>query len=407
MEAPSGLQRRRRPQREGEGARRRFAESTPTTWSTGSTPRERSTESRSPGYLRGRRWSTAESRTPSFVGVKLDIDTWRWQGVPFYLRTGKRLPRRTTQIAVTFKPPPVCIFHGDEDDCPIQPNVILLTLAAQRELRGPLRGDAPPAPTTLSPSRWLSTTRPSSTSIPDAYQTLIFDVIQGDQTLFVRADEVEASWRLWTPLLDAARHPAPLRGRNLGPRGYQRGRCACGRTNGRCGADAVPETVLGADSLRSDHHDVPTVETSPGGCRAHLPILGRSSPCRRDHADRHGRHHRRGCGSGRPPVRGGADRRAAGAPRRRGVPHRVSIPRRTRPARSPRRRRQAGRKRRGRDRPSPGSPRSRRRPTVPGPVRTSRRSRRTRAYAPPTSPRNSGARRSRSRPTCANSRTSG
>jgi glucose-6-phosphate 1-dehydrogenase len=148
----------------------------------------------------------ADSKTPTFVGMKLAIDTWRWQGVPFYLRTGKRLPRRVTQIAITYKPAPVCIFHGVADTCPISPNVIVLTLQPDEgfEVRFELK---PPGEPTRVISKALSFDYGAEfASVPDAYQTLLFDVITGDQTLFVRADEVEASWRLWTPFLEADDH---------------------------------------------------------------------------------------------------------------------------------------------------------------------------------------------------------
>jgi len=170
---------------------------------------------RVPGYLE-EVGVDPESTTPSFVGLKLNIPTWRWQGVPFYLRTGKRLPRRTTQIAVTFKAPPVCIFHGDEDDCPIQPNVILLTLQPNESFEVRFEVRTPGANHVVS--KPLSFDYEAEfTQIPDAYQTLIYDVIQGDQTLFVRADEVEASWRLWTPLLDAAAVLHPYEAGTWGP----------------------------------------------------------------------------------------------------------------------------------------------------------------------------------------------
>ena len=158
-----------------------------------------------------------DSRTPTFVGMKLALDTWRWQGVPFYLRTGKRLPRRVTQIAITYRPAPVCIFHGVNDGCPISPNVIVLTLQPDEgfEVRFELK---PPGEPPRVVSKALSFDYDAEfTSIPDAYQTLLFDVIVGDQTLFVRGDEVEASWRLWTPLLDSAHPVHPYAAGTWGP----------------------------------------------------------------------------------------------------------------------------------------------------------------------------------------------
>ncbi|MDH3500470.1 MAG: glucose-6-phosphate dehydrogenase [Acidimicrobiia bacterium] len=148
-----------------------------------------------------------DSRTPTFVGVQVAIDTWRWQGVPFFLRTGKRLPRRTTQIAVTYKPAPVCIFHGEHDECPIRPNVVVLTLQPDEGFQLRFEVKKPGSPPSVASKHFTFDYDAEFDSIPDAYQTLIFDAITGDQTLFVRGDEVEASWRLWTPILDLDDHP--------------------------------------------------------------------------------------------------------------------------------------------------------------------------------------------------------
>jgi glucose-6-phosphate 1-dehydrogenase len=147
-----------------------------------------------------------DSRTPTFVGVKLSIDSWRWQGVPFYLRTGKRLPRRTTQIAVTFKPAPICLFHGRRDDC-LHPNVLLLTLQPDEGFQLRFEVKRPGSPPSVATRNFTFDYAAEFESIPDAYETLLFDVITGDQTLFVRGDEIESSWRLWTPILDLPDHP--------------------------------------------------------------------------------------------------------------------------------------------------------------------------------------------------------
>ncbi|CAN5488283.1 MAG: glucose-6-phosphate dehydrogenase [Acidimicrobiia bacterium] len=153
-----------------------------------------------PGY-REEGTVAPDSATPTFVAMRVYVHSWRWEGVPFYLRTGKRLPEGTTQIAITYKPPPVCIFHGITDDCPISPNVLILTLQPNEgfEVRFELK----------APGEANVVTQPMSFNyadrfheLPSAYQTLLLDVVTGDQTLFVRADEVEASWRLWTPLLE-------------------------------------------------------------------------------------------------------------------------------------------------------------------------------------------------------------
>ena len=163
-----------------------------------------------PGYLEEAN-VRPDSNIPTFAALRIDISNYRWAGVPFFLRTGKRLPRQTTQVALTYKRAPVCLFHGMADDCPMQPNVILLTLQpdegfeVQFELKAP--GDPPRVV-----SRPLHFDYEAEFDvIPDAYQTLLLDVITGDQTLFVRADEVEQAWRLYTPLLaeDIPLHPYP------------------------------------------------------------------------------------------------------------------------------------------------------------------------------------------------------
>ena len=147
-----------------------------------------------------------DSTTPTFVGAKVEIHSWRWEGVPFYLRTGKRLPRRTTQIAITYKRAPVCLFHGVSDECPIRPNVIVLTMQPHEgfEIRFELKS---PGTETVVSKPMSFDYQEDFTSIPDAYQTLLHDVMIGDQTLFVRADEVEASWALWTPIIERSDIP--------------------------------------------------------------------------------------------------------------------------------------------------------------------------------------------------------
>ena len=154
-----------------------------------------------PGY-REEEGVDADSRTPTFVGIRLHIDTWRWQGVPFYLRTGKRLPRSLTQIAVTFLPPPLCIFHGARDGCNMAPNVLLITLQPDEGFTLRFSVKAPGEPLTIESQELRFSHDDVYGALPDAYQALIQDVIEGDQTLFVRSDETEASWRLYDQLLN-------------------------------------------------------------------------------------------------------------------------------------------------------------------------------------------------------------
>ena len=157
------------------------------------------------------------SLTPTFVGMELEVDTWRWRGVPFYLRTGKRLPKRITEVAVTFQRPPLCIFHGHRDSCVVEPNVLLITLQPDEGFTLSFNVKTPDAALMID-SQDLSFSHDDVYGrLPDAYQTLILDVIEGDQTLFVRSDEVEASWRLYDPLLDYHPEPYPYEAGTWGP----------------------------------------------------------------------------------------------------------------------------------------------------------------------------------------------
>jgi glucose-6-phosphate 1-dehydrogenase len=159
----------------------------------------------------------AGSTTPTFAGVRIEIPNYRWQGVPFFLRTGKRLPRRTTQVALTYKRAPVCVFHGIADDCPLSPNVILLTLQPDEGFEVRFELKAPGDPPRIVSKPLYFDYEAEFAVVPDAYQTLLYDVMIGDQTLFVRADEVEESWRIYTPLLTADIHVHPYPAGTWGP----------------------------------------------------------------------------------------------------------------------------------------------------------------------------------------------
>jgi glucose-6-phosphate 1-dehydrogenase len=150
----------------------------------------------------------ADSQTETFVAMELAIDNWRWKGVPFYLRTGKRLPRRTTQVAVRFREAPASYFRkmgcadGDTAD------VLLITLQPDEGFSFHVDIKVPGNPFRLEriPLRFRYADRYSR--FPEAYQTLLLDVLHGDQTLFVHSDEVEQSWKLFAPVLD---QPPPVR----------------------------------------------------------------------------------------------------------------------------------------------------------------------------------------------------
>ncbi len=143
-----------------------------------------------------------DSTTPTFVGIRLYVDTWRWQGIPFFLRTGKRLPQRSTHIVVTFREPALCVFHGRRDDCVHEPDVLRIVLEPDEGFSLRFNVRSPDNDATIDSQSLYFRYSDVYGSLPDAYQTLILDILEGDQTLFVRADEVEASWRLYDPLLE-------------------------------------------------------------------------------------------------------------------------------------------------------------------------------------------------------------
>lgn len=154
-----------------------------------------------PGYLEEEGVGT-DSNTPTYVGISLYVDTWRWQGIPFLLRTGKRLPQRSTHIVVTFREPALCVFHGRRDDCVHEPDVLRIILEPDEGFDLRFNVKSPDEDATIDTQALHFRYSEVYGKLPDAYQTLILDILEGDQTLFVRADEVEASWRLYDPLVE-------------------------------------------------------------------------------------------------------------------------------------------------------------------------------------------------------------
>ncbi|WP_120997358.1 glucose-6-phosphate dehydrogenase [Stutzerimonas urumqiensis] len=158
-----------------------------------------------------------DSDTETFVAVKAEVDNWRWAGVPFYLRTGKRMARKRSEIAVHFKPVPHSLFLNG------QPNRLVIRLQPEERITLQVMAKAPGKGTRLEPveldlnlanafhhsRRW------------DAYERLLLDVIEGDSTLFMRRDEVEAAWRWVDPILkgwqEFYRKPRPYAAGTDGP----------------------------------------------------------------------------------------------------------------------------------------------------------------------------------------------
>jgi glucose-6-phosphate 1-dehydrogenase len=139
------------------------------------------------------------------------VDNWRWAGVPFYLRTGKRLARKTTEIAVTLKPVPHLAFK-QEGSLGVQPNQLILAVQPNEGVALSLVAKIPGARMSVRPvnMEFLYGTSFMSQS-PEAYERLIMDTMRGDATLFARNDEVEAAWSIVDPILEAWKTtPGPL-----------------------------------------------------------------------------------------------------------------------------------------------------------------------------------------------------
>ncbi len=144
----------------------------------------------------------ADSHTETFAALKLFIDNWRWQGVPFYLRTGKRLPSRTSQVAITFRPAPNQPFPATTVEN-WQPNRLFINIQPEESILVGFQAKRPGPTMHLSPVDMHFCYQDAfKKASPEAYETLLLDVIVGDATLFMRADQVEAAWALIMPVLD-------------------------------------------------------------------------------------------------------------------------------------------------------------------------------------------------------------
>jgi glucose-6-phosphate 1-dehydrogenase len=154
-----------------------------------------------PGYLE--EIGKDKSNTETFVALKAEISNWRWAGVPFYLRTGKRLPTRVSEIVVAFKPIPHSIFPKDAGA--VQANRLVLRLQPDEGVKQwiMIKDPGPGGMRMRHVPLDMSFAAAFEARNPDAYERLLLDVIRGNQTLFMRRDEVEAAWRWIDPIREA------------------------------------------------------------------------------------------------------------------------------------------------------------------------------------------------------------
>ena len=153
----------------------------------------------------------SDSNTETYAGLRLEVDNWRWAGVPFYLRTGKRLARKVTEVAVTLKPVPHLAFK-QEGSLGVRPNQLILTMQPNEGVSLSLGAKIPGTRMRIRPvyMEFLYGTSFLSQS-PEAYERLIMDAMRGDATLFTRNDEVEAQWRICDPIVQKwEKTPGPL-----------------------------------------------------------------------------------------------------------------------------------------------------------------------------------------------------
>jgi glucose-6-phosphate 1-dehydrogenase len=169
-----------------------------------------------PGYLAGEKVPgyrqeegvNPKSITPTYAAIKVFLDTWRWHGVPFLLRSGKRLPKRATEVAIQFKEPPNLMFKSNMSD--LSPNVLVVRIQPDEgitlKFETKVPGMSMEARTVNMDFRY-GTTFAEGTS--EAYERLLLDCMLGDATLFIRGDETEAAWGALMPVLNHFENTEP------------------------------------------------------------------------------------------------------------------------------------------------------------------------------------------------------
>lgn len=169
-----------------------------------------------PGYIEGKSVIgyreennvSPTSKVETYVAMELHLDNWRWAGVPFYLRAGKRLPKRATEIAITFKQAPGILFQMNSRS--VDANVLVIRIQPDEGISFKMNCKVPGLNNLIQPVKMdFRYGSYFGLTPPEAYERLICDCMSGDGTLFARVDEVLASWRLLTPVLDYWQNTTP------------------------------------------------------------------------------------------------------------------------------------------------------------------------------------------------------
>ena len=155
------------------------------------------------GYLQ-EKGVLAESSTPTYVALRLYVDNWRWNGVPFYLRTGKAMAGKSSEISIQFKPPPHMMFTLGQ--CPdTTPNILSLQIQPDEGVHLNFQVKVPDQDTCVQPvdMEFHYDSAFKEQQLPEAYERLLQDALAGDPRLFIRSDHIEEAWRIVDPLLNS------------------------------------------------------------------------------------------------------------------------------------------------------------------------------------------------------------
>jgi glucose-6-phosphate 1-dehydrogenase len=173
------------------------------------------------GYLK-EKGVAPDSKTETFSAMKLFIDNWRWSGTPFYLRTGKFLEEKLSEVVVRFRSPPLTLFQK-QCEAPVYPNDLIIRVQPEEGISWRLNGKVPGGTMNIKPVAldFLYKTA-FNVEPPEAYERLIFDAMIGDQTLFIRGDEAEAAWAVIDPIeqgwAESKKPPQPYTPGSWGPK---------------------------------------------------------------------------------------------------------------------------------------------------------------------------------------------
>ena len=169
-----------------------------------------------PGY-RQEKDVKPDSTTETFAAVKFYIDNWRWQEIPFYVRTGKLMHEKTTILTIQFKPAPSYSFPAESAET-WRPNKLSISIQPEMDISLRFQAKRPGQKMMLTPVNMVFNYKDEYYgNEPEAYETLLFDIMEGDATLFMRADQVEAAWRVVMPIIEVWQERKPIDFPNYSP----------------------------------------------------------------------------------------------------------------------------------------------------------------------------------------------